>query len=131
MSTVLTGKYHEAAEERERLGVVECPNPECEDGVVCVTGTERGPEGEPIPVPEQERCPDCKGTGTTPAAFPTQQEPDMDTLSSDPERPNKSAITPTQQEGSDAPPGCPIHPYGPDAHCPECSTDQQEDTHDE
>lgn len=71
------GRYTEAAiqaaapairkQERERLGIEECPN--CDEGIVCVTGTERGPEGEPIPVPEQERCSTCGGSNFMPACF--------------------------------------------------------------
>lgn len=48
-------------EERERLGMVECPN--CDEGTITETESERDPNGDLVPIPVPARCPDCDGTG--------------------------------------------------------------------
>jgi len=45
----------------EHLGLVRCKS--CDNGVISGTDSERDPEGNLVPVPVQERCPDCDGTG--------------------------------------------------------------------
>lgn len=45
----------------EHLGLVRCES--CEEGVACGTDSERDPEGNLVPVPVREWCPDCDGTG--------------------------------------------------------------------
>lgn len=51
------------AADLEHLGLVRCPD--CDEGTVTGTETERDPEGNiyPVPVPVPERCPTCDGTG--------------------------------------------------------------------